>query len=73
MKHERTIYYVLLGWLLIGEFVVTFLLSIPIIYYNPILSSIVRIFSLSDILGFLISKVSSFIFYLWELIPFLKV
>lgn len=73
MKHERTIYYVLLGWLLIGDFVVTFLLSIPIIGYNPILSSIVRIFSLSDILGFLISKVSSFIFNLWELIPFLKI
>ena len=73
MKHERTIYYILLGWLLLGDFVVSFLLRIPFIAYNPILSFIVRILSLSDILGFVISKISSFIFYLWELIPFLKV
>ncbi|MBE6537353.1 MAG: site-2 protease family protein [Ruminococcaceae bacterium] len=72
MKYERTIYYVLLGWLLLGDLVVAGLLSVPMIAYNPVLSSIVRVFSLSDILGFLISKISSFIFYLWELIPFLK-
>lgn len=73
MKHERTIYYVLLGWLLLGDFVVSFLLSIPFIAFNPILSFVVKIFSLSDILGFFISKISTFIIYLWELIPFLKV
>ncbi len=73
MKYERTIYYVLLGWLLLGDAVVSTLLSIPMIAYNPFLSSIVRIFSLSDILGIAIEKISSFIFYLWELIPFLKV
>ena len=73
MKHERTIYYVLLGWLLLGDIVVTALLSVPMIAYNPILSSVVKIFSLSEILGFAITKISSLIFYLWELIPFLKV
>lgn len=73
MKHERTIYYVLLGWLLVGDFVVSALLSMPLIAYNPILSSFVKIFSLSEILGFFIEKISSFIFYLWELIPMLKV
>jgi len=72
MKHERTIYYALLGWLILGDFVVSLLLSMPIIAYNPVLSTIVRILSLSDILGFVIEKISSFIFYLWELIPFLK-
>lgn len=72
MKYERTIYYALLGWLLLGDFVVTALLSVPLIAYNPILSAIVRIFSLSDILGFIIEKISSFIFNLWGLIPFLK-
>lgn len=73
MKYERTIYYVLLGWLLLGDAVVSTLLSIPLIAYNPFLSAIVRIFSLSDLLGIAIEKISSFIFYLWELIPFLKV
>ena len=73
MKHERTIYYALLGWLLVGDIVVSALLSVPIIAYNPILSTVVKIFSLSEILGFAITKISSFIFYLWELIPFLKV
>lgn len=73
MKHERTIYYALLGWLLLGDVVVSAMLSVPMIAYNPILSSIVRFFSLSEILGFVISKISSFIFYLWELIPFLNV
>ena len=73
MKHERTIYYVLLGWLLLGDVVVSALLSVPLIAYNPILSSIVKIFSLSDILGFLITKISSFIFNVWKLIPFFNV
>ena len=63
----------LLGWLLLGDVVVNAMLSLPMIAYNPILSSIVRFFSLSEILGFVISKISSFIFYLWELIPFLNV
>ena len=73
MKYERTIYYALLAWLLLGDIVVRTMLSVPMIAYNPILSSIVKIFSLSDILGFVITKISSFIFYLWELIPFLNV
>ena len=73
MKHERTIYYALLGWLLVGDVVVTALLSVPLIAYNPILSSVVKIFSLSEVLGFAITKISSFIFYLWELIPFLDI
>ena len=73
MKHERTIYYALLGWLLLGDIVVRSMLSVPMIAYNPVLSTIVKIFSLSEILGFIITKISSFIFYLWELIPFLNV
>ena len=73
MKYEKTIYYVLLGWLLLGERVVSFLLSIPLIAMNPILAAIVRIFSLSGILGSIMSFISSLIFNLWQLIPFLNV
>lgn len=73
MKYERTIYYVMLGWLLLGDYVVKFLLSISIIAVNPILSAVVRIFSLSDILGYVIEFISSLLFNLWQLIPFLNV
>ena len=47
MRHERTIYYVLLGWLLLGGYVSSFLLSIPLIASNAILSFIAELFSLS--------------------------
>ena len=71
MKYERTIYYVMLGWLLLGDAVVRFLMSIPYIASNAILSSVVKIFSLSEILGIAIEALSSLIFKLWQLIPFL--
>ena len=73
MQYERTIYYAMLGWLLLGDYVVSFLMSVPLIAANPVLSSIVRFFSLSDILGYAIDAVSSLTFKLFQLIPFLKV
>ena len=70
MKYERTIYYVMLGWLLLGDYVVRFLRSITFIEANPILSAIVSIFSLSEILGYAINSLSDLIFKMWQLIPF---
>lgn len=71
MKYERTIYYVMLGWLLLGDYVVRFLRSITFIATNPILSTIVKLFSLSEILGWAIDALSTLIFKIWQLIPFL--
>ena len=73
MKYERTIYFAMLGWLLLGDYVVSFLLSVPLIAASPVLSSLVRIFSLSEILGYAIDGISSLIFKLWQLIPFLNI
>lgn len=71
MKYERTIYYIMLGWLLLGDFVYSFLASIPLIAKTPILSAIVKIFSLSEILGMAIDGLSSLMLDFWQLIPFL--
>ncbi len=73
MNYERKLYYILIGWLLIGDVVSGILLSIPFIASNPVLSVIATIISLSDILGFVISGLSSLMMKLWQLIPFLNV
>lgn len=72
MKHERTIYFILLGWLLLGSYASDILLRIPLISSNPILSAIARILSLSDLLGYAINAISGWIFKLFQLIPFLR-
>ena len=72
MKYERTIYYVLIGWLFFGYIVSEALLRIPFIATTPALAFIAKIFSLSDILSYVFSFVSDLMFSFWELIPFLK-
>ena len=73
MKYERTIYFVLIGWLLLGGYVSALLLKIPFIYANPVLSFVSKLFSLSDILGKLMQLISDLIFKLFRLIPLLNV
>jgi len=72
MRYERTIYLVLIGWLLLGDYAKRALLSLPLVAANPVLSFIAGIFSLSDILSFLFSLVSDAMLNFWQLIPFLK-
>jgi len=72
MKYERTIYFVLIGWLLLGPYISSFLLSIPFVATNPVLSVIARFFSLSGLLSSAIDAISSFIINLFRLIPFLR-
>lgn len=72
MKHERKIYYIFLGWLIIGGILSNALLSIPYIASNPVLSTIAEFISLSRILGHLIGLLSSLMLDFWQLIPFLK-
>lgn len=71
MKYERTIYYGMLAWLLLGDYVYRFLSSIYVIAASPILSAIVKIFSLSEILSIAINGLSSLMIDFWQLIPFL--
>lgn len=72
MQHERIIMYVFLGWLLIGDAVARVLLSIDAIASSSVLSLIVRIISLSDILGYAIDGIATLMIRFWQLIPFLK-
>ena len=71
MKYERKIYYGVLAWLFLGHYITTFLRSIPIIASNSILYFISGIFSLSGVLGNIISGVSNLMFSFWDLLPFL--
>lgn len=73
MKYERTIYYVLIGWLLLGDAASRYLLSLPIINSNAPLSAFATYVSLSNILGVLINGLSNAIFSIFELIPFLSI
>lgn len=72
MRYERTIYFVMIGWLFFGYVVSDALLRIPLIATTPALAFIARIFSLSDILSYVFSFVSELMFDFWGLIPFLK-
>lgn len=71
MRYERQIYYGLIGWLLLGDFVKRALLSVPLISASPILSAVAGIFSLTDLIGALLVKLSELIFSFWQLFPFL--
>ncbi len=73
IKHERTIYYVMIGWLLLGDAAVSALLSIPMIGSNATLAGIISYFSLSNILSSAIDGLSSIMIKLLQLLPFLKV
>lgn len=72
MRYERTIYFVLIGWLLLGSYVSSFLLSIPFVAANPALSFIAKFFSLSGMLGKLMNLISDAMLAFWQLIPLLK-
>lgn len=72
MKYERKIYVGVLAWLFLGDYVASFLRVIPFIANSPVLYTIVGVFSLSDMLGTVISTVSNLMFSFWELFPFLR-
>ncbi len=73
MKHEQKIYYGVIAWLLVGDYVAYALRMIPLISASPVLYFIVGIFSLSDMLGTAISFISGLMLDFWQLIPFLKI
>ena len=73
MEHERTIYFVFLGWLILGDAASTFLRSMPFFEGNAVVAVIATIISLPDLLGFAISAISNLIMDFWALIPFFKI
>ena len=73
MKYERKIYYGVLAWLLLGDYVARFVRAIPLVGSNPVLNWLAGIFSLSGMLSTVISWVSQLMLNFWQLIPFLKI
>jgi Zn-dependent protease len=73
MKHERTLYLIMIGWLLLGDVAASALLSIPGASSSIVFSIIAKILSLSDLLGYAIEGISSLIFKIFGLIPFLRI
>ena len=71
MRHERTIYFVLLGWLFVGNIISDVLLSFGFIASNPILSVFASIISLSNLLGYAIEGLSWLMMSFWRLLPFI--
>ncbi len=73
LKHERTIYFILIGWLLLGDILSGLLLRIPLVSAVPLLRVFATALSLSDMLSYAISFVSELMLDFWRLIPFLNV
>lgn len=70
LKHERTIYFVFLGWLLFSSLIARFLLSFSIISSNHTLSAIIEWISLSGFLGNIIKFISEGFIAFWNMIFF---
>ena len=73
MKYERTIYLVLVGWLILGGYAADFLLSSPLVASNGVLSFLASLLDLSGRLSDVFSWISKGMMAFWQLIiPFLK-
>lgn len=72
MKYEQKIYVGVIAWLLVGGIVVSGIRSLPMIQSIPWLYNAVGIFSLSDILSYVIRGISNLMLGFWQLIPYLK-
>ena len=68
MRYERQIYWGVIAWLFFGKYVYAALISIPILGKVPLLSSIARIFSLSDILSDAILGIANGMLSFWGFI-----
>ena len=72
MRYERQIYWGVIAWLLLGQYVYSALLSIPLISSNQVLSSIAKIFSLSDILSDTINSIANWMLNFWRILPMFR-
>jgi Zn-dependent protease len=72
MKYEKQMYWGVIAWLFFGQYVYHALLSVPFIANTPLLASVAKIFSLSDILGDTINIIANAILKFWRLIPIFR-
>ena len=71
MRHERTIYFILIGWLLVGDWLSRIILLIPGASANIVLKILANIVSLSNLLGLAIDGLSELMMVFWRLLPFI--
>ena len=71
MRYEKYIYYGVLAWLLIGDYIADLLRDISFIAASPVLNFVVGIFDLSGMIEMAIAFVTMLILNFWQLIPFL--
>ena len=71
MENERRIYFIFLGWLLVGNYVSSLLLKITLIANNKVLSFIATYISIPNIITDLMMWVSDLMIKFWQLLPFL--
>ena len=72
MKYEKKIYFGVLGWMLLGNYIYSALISLSFIKSSAFLSGFVRIFSLTGLISDAINFISRLILNFWQLIPFLS-
>lgn len=73
MRYERITYFILIGWLLLGDVAKSLVLKIPFVSNTPPLAILANILSLSDMIGFIIEGISDGMIGFFSLIfPFLK-
>lgn len=67
IRHERTIYYILLGWLLVGDTLAKIILALPGASGSLILKIFANVISLSNLLGLAIEELSGLMTNFWLL------
>lgn len=72
MRYERQIYFGVIGWLFLGQFVYEALIAIPFIGNSSFLSGLFKIFSLSDILSDTITAITRGLINMWSALPFFR-
>lgn len=72
MQYEKQMYWGVIAWLFLGQYVYYALLSVPFIASTPLLSGIAKLFSLSDILSDTINAIANGMLNFWRLIPMLR-
>lgn len=72
MKYERQIYWGVIAWLFLGQYVYMAFMSMPFIANSSALSALARIFSLSDLLSDAINAIANGILNFWRLIPMFR-
>ena len=72
MKYEKQIYWGVIAWLFLGDYVYAALLRIPFVASTPALRTIANVFSLSDILSSAISAIARGMLRFWGLLPIFR-